>query len=194
MYIIVGLGNPGIKYEMTRHNMGFLVLDNFASRHGISISTKKHKALIGTGVVAGQKVVLVKPETFMNLSGDSVASVLNFYKEEIDNLIIVYDDVDLITGNIRLRERGSAGGHNGIKDIIAKIGTSEFKRIRAGVGLKPPFFDLADFVLSNFAKDELEQLREGVIRSSEAIDEILANGMQKAMNKCNKRDNNKEKK
>ncbi len=188
MYIIVGLGNPGAKYEMTRHNMGFLVLDKFAKEHGISIDAKKHRSLVGKGVVHGEKVLLVKPQTFMNLSGGAVIDALNFYKEDIDNLIVVYDDVDLVTGLIRVRERGSAGGHNGIKDIIARLGTNEFKRVRAGVGLKPPFFDLADYVLQNFAKDDLEQVKEGIEKSSAALDEILESGVVSAMNKFNKRE------
>ncbi len=185
MYIIVGLGNYGSKYSMTRHNMGFLVLDHFANRNGIEINTKKHNALIGKGVVAGQKVLLMKPTTYMNLSGRAVLSALSFYKESVDNIIVVYDDVDLITGNIRLREKGSAGGHNGMKNIISLIGTNEFKRVRAGVGLKPPFYDLADYVLQNFSKDDLPQVREGVIKSSDALMEILESGMSKAMNKFN---------
>ncbi len=188
MYIIVGLGNPGSKYEFTRHNMGFLILDRFAKEHGININMKKHKALIGKGTVHGEKVLLMKPQTYMNLSGDAVADALNFYKEDVENIIVVYDDVDLITGLIRIRERGSAGGHNGIKNIIARIGTNEFKRVRAGVGLKPPFMDLADYVLQNFAKDDLEQVKEGIEKSSAALDEILSSGMVKAMNKFNARE------
>ncbi len=188
MYIVVGLGNPGSKYEMTRHNMGFLVLDNFAKKHGMDFSAKKHKSLVAKGVVYGEKILLLKPQTFMNLSGNAVIDALNFYKEDISNLIVVYDDVDLITGLIRIRERGSAGGHNGIKDIIAKLGTNEFKRVRAGIGLKPPFFDLADYVLQNFAKDDLEQVKEGVEKSSAALDEIIKNGVVSAMNIFNKKE------
>ncbi len=185
MYIIIGLGNYGSKYEMTRHNMGFLVVDKIASQYGIEINSKKHNALVGKGIIEGHKVMLMKPTTYMNLSGNALANALSFYKESIQNVIVIYDDVNLVTGNIRIRERGSAGGHNGIKHIISVIGTNEFKRVRVGVGLKPPFYDLADYVLQNFSRSDMEQVAEGVKKGSDAVVEILNFGMAKAMNKFN---------
>ena len=144
MYIIVGLGNPGKQYEHTRHNVGFEVIDILADQIGICIEEKKHKALCGRGILEGQKVVLVKPQTFMNLSGESVRAIFDFYKVESKDIIIVYDDVSLEPGQLRIRGKGSAGGHNGIKNIIAHLGTQEFPRVKVGVGEKPKGMDLAD--------------------------------------------------
>ena len=154
MYIIVGLGNPGKQYEHTRHNVGFEVIDILADRIGICIEEKKHKALCGRGILEGQKVVLVKPQTFMNLSGESVRAIFDFYKVESKDIIIVYDDVSLEPGQLRIRGKGSAGGHNGIKNIIAHLGTQEFPRVKVGVGEKPKGMDLADYVLSRVYKEE----------------------------------------
>ena len=135
MIVIAGLGNPTRQYEKTRHNVGFEVIDMLAGKYHIKIKEKKHKALCGTGVIEGQKVLLVKPQTFMNLSGESIGSILNFYKLEPETgLIVVYDDVSLMPGKLRIRKKGSAGGHNGIKSIISQIGTQEFQRIKLGVG------------------------------------------------------------
>ena len=138
MKVIVGLGNPGKKYDNTRHNIGFEALDYIADKEGISINTGKHKALIGTGYMGGEKVLLVKPQTFMNLSGESVAELLHYYKiDPEEELLVIFDDISLAPGNIRIRKKGSAGGHNGIKNIIAMTGTENFKRIKVGVGEKP---------------------------------------------------------
>ena len=130
MYIIVGLGNPGKEYEKTRHNTGFMVIDKLADKYNIEINKEKHKALIGTGIIEGEKVMLVKPQTFMNLSGEAVLEVMNFYKEALDNLVTIFDDIDLPVGAIRIKERGSAGTHNGVKSLVKELGTQEFKRVK----------------------------------------------------------------
>lgn len=147
MYIIIGLGNPGEKYGHTRHNVGFEVIDILADRIGIHVEEKKHKGLCGRGVLEGQKVVLVKPQTFMNLSGECVRAAADFYKVAEDEIIVVYDDISLEPGRLRVRSKGSAGGHNGIKNIIAHLGTQEFPRVKVGIGEKPKGMDLADYVL-----------------------------------------------
>ncbi len=169
MYIIVGLGNPGKQYEHTRHNVGFEVIDILADRIGICIEEKKHKALCGRGILEGQKVVLVKPQTFMNLSGESVRAIFDFYKVESKDIIIVYDDVSLEPGQLRIRGKGSAGGHNGIKNIIAHLGTQEFPRVKVGVGEKPKGMDLADYVLSRFSKEEQDTMEEAFHEAANAV-------------------------
>ena len=161
MFVIVGLGNPGKKYDNTRHNAGFISIDALADKYGISISEKKHKALCGSGVIEGNKVLLVKPQTFMNLSGESVRSVMDFYKiDPEEDMLVIYDDISLAPGNIRIRKKGSAGGHNGIKSIIAHAGTQNFMRIKVGVGEKPSGWDLADYVLGHFSEEDNAKLKE----------------------------------
>ena len=156
MYVIVGLGNPDKKYEHTRHNIGFDVIDALADKYNISVTDKKHKALCGSGVIEGMKVLLVKPQTYMNLSGESVAEVMNFYKLDPDEeMIVIFDDISLEPGRIRIRKKGSAGGHNGIKSIIAMTGTQGFSRIKVGVGEKPQGWDLADHVLGRFSSEDI---------------------------------------
>ena len=138
MYIIAGLGNPGSKYEKTRHNMGFRVIDLLAEKYHIDMNTKKHKAICGTGVIEGVKVLLVKPQTFMNLSGESIREAVDFYKVDPETeFLVIYDDISLAPGHLRIRKKGSAGGHNGIKNIILHLGTQVFPRVRVGVGEKP---------------------------------------------------------
>ena len=155
MFIIVGLGNPSKEYEGTRHNAGFEVIDRIADKYNISVDTKKHRALIGEGIIGGQKVILAKPQTFMNLSGESVRSLLDYYKvDEEQEFIVIYDDISLDNGQIRIRAKGSAGGHNGIKNIIAHLGGQVFPRVKVGVGEKPSKYDLADYVLGHFSKEE----------------------------------------
>ena len=159
MFVIVGLGNPDKKYEHTRHNIGFDVVDALAAKYNIDIKDKKHKALCGTGVIEGMKVLLVKPQTYMNLSGESVADVVNFYKiDPEEDMIVIFDDISLEPGRIRIRKKGSAGGHNGIKNIIAMTGTSGFKRIKVGVGEKPQGWDLADHVLGRFSDEDRQNV------------------------------------
>lgn len=185
MKIIVGLGNPGAKYAGTRHNVGFAVLDELAERHNIRIDTAKHKALIGKGIIDGEKVILAMPQTFMNLSGESVRAIMDFYKCTVEDLIVVYDDIDLDVGKLRIRQKGSAGGHNGMKNIIQHVGSQEFVRIRVGVGKKPDHMDLADYVLSRFGKEDLANIRESCDNACDAVETILADGTVAAMNKFN---------
>ena len=186
MFVIVGLGNPEKKYEGTRHNIGFAVIDALADKYNISIKDKKHKALCGTGVIEGVKVMLVKPLTYMNLSGDSVADVMNFYKlDPEEDMLVVYDDISLAPGNIRVRKKGSAGGHNGIKSIIARCGTQNFMRIKVGVGEKPQGWDLADHVLGHFSDEDSRLVREAVDDAIGAIVMMSRGDVDQAMNNYN---------
>jgi len=185
MYIIAGLGNPTKEYAGTRHNVGFAVIDKLADEYNISMDIKKHKAICGKGIIAGQKVVLVKPQTFMNLSGESLREVIDFYKEDIDKMLVIFDDISLDVGKLRLRPAGSAGGHNGIKSIIAHLGTDQFKRIKFGVGDKPKGYDLADWVLGRFSKDQQDTVNEGLANACKAVETILMDGIEVGMNKYN---------
>lgn len=186
MFLIVGLGNPGKQYEHTRHNVGFDVMDALADKYNISISEKKHKALCGKGVIEGQKVVLAKPQTFMNLSGESVAELLNYYKLDPENeLLVIFDDISLAPGGIRIRKRGSAGGHNGIKNIIAQTGTQNFMRIKVGVGEKPKGWDLADHVLGHFDAEDREKVEDAITEALRAAEMILQGEVDRAMNDFN---------
>ncbi|MFG6339519.1 MAG: aminoacyl-tRNA hydrolase [Lachnospiraceae bacterium] len=188
MYIIVGLGNPDKKYMNTRHNIGFDVIDAIAEKNDIVVGEKKHKAVIGKGIVAGQKAVLVKPLTYMNLSGESVRNVIDFYRvDEKSELIVISDDVSLDMGQIRIRKRGSDGGHNGLKNIIMHLGHDAFIRVRMGVGEKPPRMDLADYVLGHFSAKEREVMNEGARTATLAIETIIAEGPDAAMNRYNAR-------
>ena len=186
MYIIAGLGNPGAQYDMTRHNIGFHTIDYIAGKHGIKMKKLKFKAVYGEGVIAGEKVYLVKPQTYMNLSGESVCEMARFYKIPPENIIVISDDVSLDTGRIRVRPKGSAGGHNGLKSIIYLLGSDEFPRVKMGVGApKREEIDLADHVLGRFAKDEIPVMENAIIRAEGAVSEIIRNGVQSAMNKFN---------
>ncbi len=186
MYLIVGLGNPGDKYRYTKHNAGFMVLDYFASEHNISISKLKHKAHIGEGQIGQEKIILAKPQTFMNLSGESVLELMNWYKEDISRLIVVYDDIDLEPGRIRIRPEGSSGTHNGMKSIIYLMNTDKFPRIRVGIGRQPDYMDLADYVLSRFSDEEIPLMEEAVKKAALAIEEIVKKDVASAMNKYNR--------
>ena len=186
MYIITGLGNPEKKYVNTRHNIGFDVIDAIAEKNDIVLGEKRHKAVIGKGTIAGHKAVLVKPLTYMNLSGESVRSVIDFYKvDEKSELIVISDDISLDVGQIRIRKRGSAGGHNGLKNIILHLGHDSFIRVRMGVGDKPPKLDLADYVLGHFLQEERDAVIESVRTAALAIETIIAEGPDAAMNKYN---------
>ena len=186
MYIIVGLGNPGREYVNTRHNAGYMVVDALAEKCGIDVLEKKHKALIGKGVVAGQKCILMKPLTYMNLSGESVIDACQYYKiDPASELIVISDDISLDVGKLRIRKKGSAGGHNGLKNIIAHLGNDTFMRLKVGVGNKPPRMDLADYVLGHFTEDERKLMGEAAERGAEAIEVILTEGPDKAMNLFN---------
>lgn len=183
MYVVVGLGNPGRQYENTRHNIGFDVVDAIAAKAGITISNREGKALTGKGIFGGQKVLLVKPQTFMNLSGESVRAIIDYYKiDEIEELIVVSDDISLDVGKIRIRKKGSAGGHNGLKNIILHLGHDNFKRVKMGVGEKPSGYDLADYVLGHFSKEDREKLEDSTDRAVKAIEMMIAEGADKAMN------------
>lgn len=187
MYIIAGLGNPGGKYEKTKHNMGFQVIDLLADKYHIEMNQKKHKAICGTGIIEGVKVLLLKPQTFMNLSGESIRDAVDFYKIDPETeLIVIYDDISLPTGHLRIRKKGSAGGHNGIKNIIQHLGTQVFPRIRVGVGEKPEGWDLADYVLSGFSKEDEVLVKESWKRAVEAAAVMLTDGPEKAMNDFNR--------
>ncbi len=186
MYIIAGLGNPDRRYENTRHNVGFDVIDALAAKYNISMNERKHKAICGRGLVAGVRVLLVKPQTYMNLSGESIADILHFYKlDPAEDLIVIFDDISLKPGNIRIRTKGSAGGHNGIKSIIARTGSSEFSRIKVGVGEKPEGWDLADHVLGRFSKEERECVEEAIKDAVSAAEYMVCDETNRAMNEFN---------
>ena len=188
MFIVVGLGNPTAEYEGTRHNVGFDVIDALADKYNISVNERKSRAFCGKGIISGQKVILVKPQTYMNLSGESVRGILDFYKLDPETeVLIIFDDVSLDVGQLRIRKKGSAGGHNGIKSIIQHLGTSNFQRIKVGVGEKPKEYDLADYVLGHFSKEEKETMKEGYQRAIEAIELILQGEIEAAMNAFNKK-------
>lgn len=188
VYCIVGLGNPEKKYENTRHNIGFDVIDALAEKYSIAVREKGFKALFGKGVIEGQRVLLVKPQTYMNLSGESVREVTDYYKIDAEeDLIVISDDVSLEVGGIRIRKKGSAGGHNGLKNIIKHFGTENFCRIRMGVGEKPKEWDLVDYVLGHFSKEEREKMDQGIKDAVAAVGIMVTEGPDKAMNVYNKK-------
>ncbi|MCI8327946.1 MAG: aminoacyl-tRNA hydrolase [Lachnospiraceae bacterium] len=188
MYLIAGLGNPTKQYEHTRHNIGFEVIDALAEKYNITMKEKKHKALIGKGVIEGQKVILAKPQTYMNLSGESIVKLVHYYKlNPEEKLIVIYDDISFVPGNLRIRQSGSAGGHNGVKSIIKCLDTQKFIRIKVGVGEKPKDWDLADFVLGHFNKQEREDLEGAIERAVEATGCLVNGNVAKAMNEYNKK-------
>lgn len=185
MFIIVGLGNPGKKYENTRHNMGFIAVDLIAEEYGIKVDKLKFKALIGEGRIGNEKVILVKPQTFMNLSGESVRDIMHFYKEPMENLIVIYDDIDIPTGDIRLRARGSSGTHNGMRNIIYLLNDDNFPRVRVGTGKGGKIEDLASYVTSGVSKSEVEPLEKALTKAAKAACDIVINGVNHAMNVYN---------
>lgn len=190
MYIIAGLGNPTREYDRTRHNVGFEVIDLLADKLGTTVTEKKHKALYGRGVIGGEKVILAKPQTFMNLSGESIRAIADFYKVEPEHIIVICDDINLPEGRLRIRLKGSAGGHNGLKNIISHLGTQDFPRIRVGVGEKPRGMDLADYVLGHFTKEQQVLMDDAYADAAEAAVMMIETGADKAMNHFNAR--NKE--
>ncbi len=185
MQVIAGLGNPEKRFDGTRHNTGFAVVDLLAEEYGIGWERSKFKGLSGKGVIGGQKVILVKPLTYMNLSGDCIQPLLAYYKLQPSDLIVVYDDIDLMPGKVRVRPSGSAGGHNGMKSIIARLGSQEFRRVRVGVGAKPAGWDLADWVLSHFSPEDEEKMKEGRSRAAKAAAELLDTDTESVMNRYN---------
>ncbi len=185
MYLIVGLGNPENEYANTRHNMGFDTINEIARRNNINITKTKFKGLYEVGIIQGEKVILLKPQTYMNLSGESVIEIMDFYNIPEKNLIIIYDDIDTEKGNIRIRKKGGPGSHNGMKSIVDNLQTTEFTRIRVGIG-QPKFKnDMINYVLEKIPEEERKILKQGITKAAEAVEEILKNGIDIAMNKFN---------
>ena len=185
MRIVVGLGNPGRTYALTRHNVGFMVVDEFSAIHHMSFSRQKFKAEIATGSVAGQQVILAKPQTFMNLSGDAVGPLIRFYNIPLPDLLVVYDDIDIPFGRMRLKPFGTSGGHKGMKSIIASLGTDEFPRLRIGIGRETIPADLADYVLSEFSPEEKAELSGITGKACRAVEAVITNSFEVAMNQFN---------
>lgn len=185
-YIIVGLGNPGIQYESTRHNAGFITIEALEKKLGFSCDRHKFKAKVGNTVIGGKSCLVMKPETFMNLSGDAVSEAMDFYKIPLENVIVIFDDISLDVGHMRIRRKGSAGGHNGIKSIIAQCGGEDFPRIKLGVGKKPnPAYDLAKWVLSKFGDEDMEKLGNAAEKACDALELMVQGKIDDAMNKYN---------
>ena len=188
MYIIAGLGNPGGKYNGTKHNVGFETIDILTEKYGIPLDFEKHRSICGKGIIEGEKVILVKPLTFMNLSGEALREIVSYYKiDPSEELIVISDDIDLDPGRIRVRPSGSAGGHNGLKNIISELHTDLFSRVRIGVGKKPREWDLADWVLSGFSKEDSVLVSSAKKRAAEAVSSIILDGCAAAMNTFNRK-------
>lgn len=188
MIVIAGLGNPGREYVNTRHNAGFMVIDALAEKYGIDVSEKKHKGLIGKGIMDGKKVILAKPQTYMNSSGECLRELFDYYKPDVETeVIVVYDDITLDVGGLRVRKKGSAGGHNGMKSIIAHLQTENFMRVRVGIGEKPPRMDLADWVLGHFKSEDKENLEKAVQDACEAVSMLIGGEADEAMNLYNRK-------
>ena len=186
MYIIVGLGNPGAKYETTRHNMGFIAIDYLSREYNIPVNRLGFKSLYGQGNIAGEKVILVKPQTFMNLSGQTVKEIVDFYKLTNDKVIVIYDEISIPLGKIRIRPSGSAGGHNGMKNIIYLLQDDKFPRIRIGIGMpENSHIDIADYVLGKLSDDEIKILKDSVKNAASGVELIIKEGVTSAMNKLN---------
>lgn len=185
MKCIAGLGNPGKQYEQTRHNVGFMAIDELSRMFNIPLDQSKHKGLYGIGYYQGEKVLLLKPLTYMNLSGESIRAIIDYYQIDIEDLVIIYDDLDLPVGKIRLRQKGSAGGHNGMKSTIAHLGTQEFNRIRIGISRPPKGMAVPDYVLGRFSKEEHPFVEEAVKRSADACEAWLNKPFLQAMNEYN---------
>ena len=185
MYLIIGLGNPEEEYGRTRHNMGFNVINKLSNKYGIEVNKKKFDGLCGDGKIEGEKVILLKPQTYMNLSGKSIVQVVNFYKIPLENVIVIYDDIDIEPGLIRIRKKGSSGSHNGMKSVIAELGSGEFMRVRVGIG-KPKYDgDMINYVIGAVPEEEQKELEKGVEKAKEAVIEILRSGIDTSMNKFN---------
>jgi PTH1 family peptidyl-tRNA hydrolase len=185
LYIVAGLGNPGDLYKYTRHNVGFLAIDKLAEKLGVQVNRLKFKSLIGETNIKGEKVILVKPQTYMNNSGEAIRDIVNFYKVDPANLIVIVDDIDIDFASLRIKKKGSAGSHNGLKSVIYQLISDNFPRVKIGIGKKLPQQDLADFVLSKFSKDEKEDIEKTIERASDSVLELIENGVESAMNKYN---------
>lgn len=183
--LIAGLGNPGVEYAATRHNIGFDMITYLCDKYDISLRSREKKALVGKGIIAGEKVILAQPQTFMNASGESVRALMDFYKLGVDELVVIYDDISLEVGQIRVRPKGSAGGHNGIKNIIAHLGTQEFARIKIGVGANPEGGNLINHVLGRFSREEDGMIRDVFALADEALCAVLSEDVDSAMNRVN---------
>ena len=181
MFVIAGLGNPGKKYEKTRHNMGFLVIDRIAEKCGIDVSRIKHRALVGDGIISGRKVLLVKPQTYMNLSGEAVTQLVNWYKVAPEELLVVYDDVDLPFGRVRIRPKGSAGTHNGMRNILYLLGRDDFPRLRVGIGRPPEHWDMKDFVISGYETAQDRKIAfQAYLFAAECVETFVKEGFARA--------------
>ena len=187
MYLIVGLGNPESDYSKTRHNMGFNVINKLSEKYGIEVNKSKFKGLVGNGMIEGKKAVLLKPQTFMNLSGESIIEAMNCYKIQENELIVIYDDIDIEPGNIRIRRNGSAGTHNGMKSIVEHIKTENFIRVRVGIGKPKEHIDMISHVIGHIPEEDKKSLEEGTNIAKEAVIEIVKNSVDSAMNKFNKK-------
>lgn len=186
IYVVVGLGNPGSEYELTRHNMGFSVVDALAKEYNVSINKPKFKALVGETKIDDKKIILAKPQTFMNLSGESVKEILDWYKISNDNIIVIYDDIDISFGKLRIRPSGSAGSHNGVKSVVSMLNGTDFKRVRVGIGKPPQNWDLVNYVLGKFTKEEETELEKVINKARDAVKCIIDQDINCAMNKFNK--------
>ena len=185
MYLIVGLGNPEKEYAGTRHNMGFDVINELSKEYNISIDKSRFKGLYGSGTIENEKIILLKPQTFMNLSGESIREIMDFYKISVEDIIVVYDDIDIDSGNIRIRKSGSSGSHNGMKSVIQHLNTTNFYRIRVGIGSPKEKIDMINYVIGKVSKEERAILEQGILKAKDAVVEIIKNGIDKAMNQYN---------
>lgn len=185
MYLIVGLGNPEPEYSKTRHNMGVDVINKLSKKFNIEVLKEKYNSLYGTGIIEDEKVILLKPQTYMNLSGEAVKPFMDFYKVKPENIIVIYDDIDIETGTIKIRKKGGAGTHNGMKSVVHELNTEEFPRIRVGTGSKEKIFNLINYVITRVDDDEYVKLENGIVKAAQAVEEILKIGIDNAMNKLN---------
>lgn len=185
MYLIIGLGNPEPEYSRTRHNMGFDVINKLSEKYSIDVKKEKFDGLYGNGIIENEKVILVKPQTYMNLSGEAIAQYANFYKINPENIIVIYDDIDIETGVVKIRKKGGPGTHNGMKSVVHELNTTEFPRIRVGTGSKENIADLINYVISKVSQEEYKELEQGIDKAVEAVVEILRIGIDNAMNRLN---------
>lgn len=192
MYAVIGLGNPGRKYDDTRHNIGFAVIDELCARHSVKLNKIKFKSVYDEVFLDREKILLVKPQTYMNNSGQTVRELKDFYKLDSENIIVIYDDIDIEFADIRLKAKGSAGTHNGMKSIIQHIQSDAFPRVKIGIGKKSAEMDLADFVLSRFSKSESIDIEIAVKYAADAVEDIIANGIEHAMNEYNGKGKNRQ--
>lgn len=186
VFVIIGLGNPGPRYANTRHNVGFDTIDLMADKYGIKVTKLKHKALSGDGTIEGHRVILVKPQTFMNLSGECVREIIEWYRAPLTNVIIIYDDIDIALGKVRVRPKGSSGSHNGMRSVLYHVQSEDFPRVRIGIGKPPEGWQLADYVLGRFGDDDKKIVSDSISKAAEAAAAIIKSGVEAAMNKYNK--------